>query len=302
MLTAEIDFEQVLGTVDQLSSDELDLLQMRITQSRQKKMPLALRGYPDEARELFAIPFDTYMAMSDDERDAIAFRAYKILDRWIDQELKARHAKWMLVSGGEILDASSKLIEYPAPEKLMAIGKKSGLIPFVFIYTPLIEESGWSAMSDSDYYPTLSITVGRFGAKKEEIILDGVTIEADFDTGSPELLLDYDQMVSNGVIGTIPIKQAHYRPHLGEFYPFHLRPIAVGITNDNGQTLTKDIGALFVRNWRQSPLCLVNPDREALAGRNLLLGFPLQVVLDGEKKTTQILGKKPASKKPQKRK
>jgi hypothetical protein len=302
MPVTEAGFEQILGTVDKLSSDELELLQERIAQSRRKKAPSTSRGYPDEARELFAIPFDKYLAMSDDERDAIAFRAYKILDRWIDHQLKARRAKWMLVCGGEILDASPKFIEYPAPEKLMTIGKDRGLIPFVFIYTPLIEESSWSDLQDSDYYPTLPMTVGRFGAKSEKIISDGVTIEADFDTGSPELLLDYDQMVSNGVIGAIPIKQAHHRPHLGEFYPCHLLPIAIGITDDNGQTLTKDIGALFVRNWRQSPLCLVNPSREALAGRNLLFEFPLRVVLDGEKKTTQIIGKKTVSKKPGKRK
>lgn len=232
MPVAELDFEQVLGTVDQLSSDELDLLQKRIAQSRQKKVSPTSRGYPEEAQELFAIPFAAYMAMSDDEREAVAFRAYMILDRWIEQELKARRAKWMLVSGGEILESSSKFNEYPSRAKLMQLGKERGRIPFVFIATPLIEESNWSALADSDYYPTLTLTAARFGANENMLTSDGVVIEADFDTGSFDLLLDYDQMISNDVI-----------------------------------------------------------DR-----------MPMQVVLDGETKTTEILAKKPAAKKPRKRK
>ncbi|MCI0690819.1 hypothetical protein L0337_02310 [candidate division KSB1 bacterium] len=201
------DLEQIFRTVEKLSPNELELLRERIERSaRQNKVDYRTRGYPDEAAELFAIPFDSYLAMSEDERAEIAFRAYRILDRWIDQELKDRQAKWMLVCGGEILEASPKLIEYPSAERLMALGKKHGLIPFVFIYKPLIEESNWSAMTDSDYYPTLPINVAKFGATEEKLLWEGVVIEADFDTGSPNLLLDYDQMVSNDVIA--PQKKA----------------------------------------------------------------------------------------------
>ena len=156
------DLEQIFRTVEKLSPNELKLLRERIERSaRQNKVDYRPRGYPDEAAELFAIPFDRYLAMSEDERAEIAFRAYRILDRWIDQELKARQAKWLLVCGGKILDASPKLIEYPSAKRLMALGKKHGLIPFVFIYKPLIEESNWSAMADSDYYPTLPINVAK---------------------------------------------------------------------------------------------------------------------------------------------
>lgn len=297
------DLEQIFRTVEKLSPNELELLRERIERSaRQNKVDYRTRGYPDEAAELFAIPFDSYLAMSEDERAEIAFRAYRILDRWIDEELKARHAQWMLVCGGEILESSPKLIEYPSREKLMALGKKYGVIPFVFIRTPLIEEARWSAISDSDHYPTLSMTVGRFGTTREELISNGVTIGADFDTGSPHLLFDYDQMVSNDVIDSMPIDQTHFQPHLGEFYRSHLLPIVVGVADHHGETMIKELGAFFVRNWRQSSLCWVNPNREALAGRNLLLEFPLKVELDGEKKTTKVIGKKTARQKSKKRK
>jgi hypothetical protein len=296
------DLEQVFRTVDQLSSEELELLRERIERTARKKPSSALRSYPEEAEELFKIPFEKYLALSEDERAAIAFRAYKILDSWIDEELEARQARWMLVCGGEILESSPKLIEYPAREKLMTIGKKSGLIPFVFVYKPLIEESNWSALPKLDYYPTLPLTIGRFGTSIEKLTSEGIVIEADFDTGSPDLLVDYDQMVSNDVIAAQPSDQEHFRPHLGEFYRYYLLPVVVGINDHHNRTVAKEFGAIFVRNWRQSPLCFVNSAREALAGRNLLLEFPLKVELDGEKKTTKVIGKKPASKKAKKRK
>jgi hypothetical protein len=217
-MTTEL--EQVFQTVDRLNDAELELLRRRIERSRSPKSLTHSRGYPEEAGELFAIPFDTYRVMSQDERDAVAFRAYKILDRWIDEELKKRHAKWMLVCGGEILESSPKFIEYPSSEKLIAVGQQRGMIPFVFIRTPLIEESRWSDLPELDYYPTLS----------------------------------------------------------------------------------KECGVVLVRNWRQSPLCFVNSVREALAGRNLLLEFPLKIELDGEKKTTKVIGKKSAGKKSKKSK
>jgi len=301
MPVMETDLEQLFKTVEKLDPDDLELLQKRIEQSRRQKTS-SPRGYPEEAAEFFAIPFEKYLSLSEDERDAVAFRAYKILDRWIDEELKARHSQWMLVCGGEILDSSPKLIEYPSADKLMAIGKQRGLIPFVFIRTPLIEESSWSVLPELDYYPTLPITVGRFGATVEKLTLEGVTIDADLDTGSPYIMLDYEQMVSNGVIGALPIKQAHYGQHLGEFYQSYLLPIAIGVTDEDGKTITTDCGAFLVRNWRQSPLCLTNPTREALVGRNVLIEFPLRIELDGEKKTTRVVSKRTGTKKSKKHK
>jgi hypothetical protein len=298
-MTTEL--EQVFQTVDRLNDAELELLRERIERSHPKKSLTHPRGYPEEAAELFAIPFETYRAMSQDERDAVAFRAYKTLDRWIDDELKKRHAKWMLVCGGEILESSPEFLEYPSSDKLIMIGKARGLIPFVFIYTPLIEESSWSALSGSDYYPTLPLIVGKFGTPAEKLASEGVTIQADFDTGSPDLLLDYDQMVSTGVVRAMPIEHAHYRPHLGEYDRAYLLPIVLGVNDHRGQTLTIEFGAILVRNWRQSPLCFVNPDREALAGRNLIHKFPLKVELDGEKKKTKVIGKKATSNKTKQR-
>jgi len=55
--------------------------------------------------------------------------------------------------------------------------------------------------------------------------------------------------------------------------------------------------AYCVRDWQKSSLCLVNPNRQALAGRNVLLKFPITVELNGEKKLTRVFGNKSRTKK-----
>jgi hypothetical protein len=95
---------------------------------------------PEAAADLFKLSFDDYLAMSDDERDAIALRAYQTLDAWIEAELKKRKAEWILVCGGQVIESSPTLRNYPPGEKIMQIGRQRGLVPFVFVKTPLIEE------------------------------------------------------------------------------------------------------------------------------------------------------------------
>lgn len=161
-------------------------------------------------------------------------------------------------------------------------------MPFVFVKTPLIEESSWSVMEKDDFYPTINLIMAAHDTSAEELSTKGLEVSADFDTGSPSLFINYDQMSAHQVVEAGPINQAHYSSHLGRAYKFHFRPLLIGIRSEEGQIAVRKITALCIRNWRASSLCLVNPNREALAGRNLLLDFPLQVVLDGEQKATRI--------------
>jgi len=44
----------------------------------------------------------------------------------------------------------------PEKNKLMALGKARGVVPFVFVKAPLIEEeSAWSVLPHADFYPAL---------------------------------------------------------------------------------------------------------------------------------------------------
>jgi hypothetical protein len=65
--------------------------------------------------------------------------------------------------------------------------------------------------------------------------------------------------------------------------------LLIGAWSEDGLVKAREFSALCVRDWRQSPLCLVNSDREALAGRNLLIEFPLRLELDGARRVTRLL-------------
>ena len=96
-------------------------------------------------------------------------------------------------------------------------------------------------------------------------------------------------MFSSNIIDYQPIDQAHFRSHLSQLYSFHVLPVVIGVTDEQGSIKIQDFHALCVHNWQNSPLCLVNPNREALAGRNLLLEFPSRVELDGRQQVTTTL-------------
>jgi hypothetical protein len=265
MSELQASLNQVLQSFDQLGARELAMLQERLDARRQHPAQL-----PDPKEEFFDLSFADYLSLSDEEQDEIVFRAYQILQPWIDNALEERDAEWMLVSGGEVLDSSPTLQNYPSRERLMQIGQERDRVPFVFIRTPLIEESGWSPLARDDFYPTIQLNVGAPSLAKNNLQAASLEIMADFDTGSPSFFVDYEQMLARQIVDSQPIDQAHWRPHLGQAYRMHVLPILVGISGENGITTKREISALCVRDWRQSPLCRINPNREALAGRNLL--------------------------------
>ncbi len=235
---------QVLRVLEEFSPQELAVIEERLAaRKRVSEQPL------DATADLFELPFDHYLAMSREERDAIALRAYQTLGTWIDAELKRLGAEWMLVCGGEVIESSPTLQNYPSREKLMQAGRQRGLVPFVFVREPLIEESGWSALAGDDFYPTIRLTVAA----------------------------DYQ-----------PVDLAHFRSHLGQAYRFHVLPLLIGVRSEDGMVAARELQVLCVLDWRQTPLCLVNTNREALAGRNLLIEFPLRLELDGAKRVTHV--------------
>jgi hypothetical protein len=172
----------MLQAIDLLGSRELAAIEERLAARKQ------INGSsPESLADVFAISFDEYMALPQEEREAIQLRADRTLQTWIDEQLQRHKARWMLVSGGEILETSSTMRNYPSREKLTQIGRQRGRIPFVFIADPLIEESAWSVLPDNDFYPAVHLTVAAPGTSAEQLPIQGLKINADFDTGSPDL-------------------------------------------------------------------------------------------------------------------
>ncbi len=206
-------FEAILESVGALSPAKLDALQARISRSRRKQTPAAQKT---SERSVFEIPYDEYLAFSDAEREALQWRVYHEYHKRYEAELKARRAQWMIVCGGKIVESSKTLDDFPTPEKLQAMGKECGFIPFVFVPKPLIEESTWSALDEDDFYPTLTFSVA--GKDQEE----STTVNADLDTGTPHLFVDYDQLLQADAVDFRPNAEAFIQQHLGEYYRFHI--------------------------------------------------------------------------------
>lgn len=284
MSELQTSLNQVLQSFDQLGARELAMIEERL--AARKRLPAPP---PSPAVDLFDFSFTDYLALSDNERNALSLRAYQTLQPWIDAALEEREAKWILVCGGEVLEFSPTLQNYPSRERLMQIGQERDRVPFVFISTPLIEESEWSSLAKNDFYPTIRLTVAAGGTVVDGLPAPSLEITADFDTGSPSFFVDYDQMLESQIVDFQPVDQAHWRPHLGQAYSLHILPILVGVSSENGMTAAREIATLCVRDWRQSPLCKINPNREALAGRNLLLEFPLRLELNGAERITRVM-------------
>jgi|GEM_PF-1654006 len=284
--------DEFLETLDDLSPEELERVEKRLASAREKKNGNApVPAAPPVSRDLFAISFDEYLAMSLEELYAIQISAYEKYSKWIAQELERHQARWILVCGKEVIESSPTLRNYPKSQKVETVGEQRGLMPFVFVRGPIIEESIWTVLPYNDSYPTLPIIVAAENEKPLNLKANGLAItDADLDTGSTDIMLDYDLVVDKGIIERQNVKQVHTHSHLGREFRYHTLPIWVGVITETDEMIAGVIDVLCVRDWAKSPLIASNHSRQALVGRNLLYELPLRIELDGRKRITQILG------------
>jgi len=286
--------EQFLDTFDTLSSEDLERVEKRLASAREKKNGNAriLASPPTPvARDLFAISFNEYLAMLQAEREAIDILAYKRYSNCIEQELNRHDARWILVCGGKVIESGPTLRSYPRSQKLQAVGEQYGLTPFVFLRGPMIEESIWAVLPYNDSYPSLPIIVAAENDNPLNLKAKGMVIDdADLDTGSTDVLLDYEQLLENGIITNQVIEKLHVHSHLNREFHYYSRWVRIGVITETDEIISGVIEVLCVRDWKKSPLRVVNKSRQALVGRKLLYELPLRIALDGRKRTTEILG------------
>lgn len=89
----------------------------------------------------FAMPFEEYDKLSEVEQDEISWQAFSLKKPWIDEQLDKYHAEWIVVIGGKVEAFSSTLDDVPMKNAIRKMGMETGLVPFLFIREPLIEES-----------------------------------------------------------------------------------------------------------------------------------------------------------------
>lgn len=218
-----------------------------------------------------------YLALSDDEKDRIQMEAYEANRAWMRRKMDDLRAEWLIIVNGEIVKSSPTFDDYPSETPMNELAEQYQGVPVIFVRSPLIEESAWVALRQGDAYPTLAMDI------------DAQKVVADFDTGAPYTLLDHEWLGICGVSGR-GFGVAHHGEHLGAAYRYRLLPVELTLRGEDGRTATRTILARSVSDWRSSPWCspAINPNRNALAGRDLLRQFGATVELDGAARTTRV--------------
>lgn len=240
----------------------------------------------DDPDGITEISFEQYLTLSIEQRHSLTLELQKRNWHAIQSELQKRNAQWMLVCGGKVLKSSSSLAKIPSDKEIKEIGYQHNKVPLVFVRNPLIEEATWSSLPNDDWYPTLPVYFGRVQWDDEQLVQHGLFMIGDFDTGAPSILANYDSLIQEQILDLSLIRNPFLGRHLGSTYAFSISELRVGVADEDGNVKSTPIQCRCVMDWEISPICYVNPQRQALIGRNILLRLTLQVNLDGAKKST----------------
>ena len=240
--------------------------------------------YMSQKFDPFIIRFDDYMNMSSEQVTKLQNRIQKENKIWIEQKLAEKKVKWMVVCNPErvIIKCSNRLDDYPTKEELQKMGQHFNRIPYVFFKTPKLEEIKWrQGLDETDYYPVIEFYLIR--DKKS------IKYSTDFDTGCEHTLFDAREMEKHNLINRFdhldfPKRADHYDKE----YHYCIKTVIIKIMDEEKREIAKDMNCFVVQNWRNSPFGDIKSSRIGIVGRDILQRFPVQILLDGKKKTTKI--------------
>lgn len=86
--------------------------------------------------EPFAVSYETYGAMTAEEKLDLQGRAWNLHGAGITRELNARAAAWLVQVGDTIAGSGDSLDSFPTDAQLAALGAQHDLVPFVFTRPP----------------------------------------------------------------------------------------------------------------------------------------------------------------------
>jgi hypothetical protein len=131
-----------------------------------------------------------------------------------------------------------------------------------------------------DHYPAIEVTLsGTSGS---------LTLDADLDTGAWELFADLALLVSAGVIQVLPSDPRIPSAHLGRGFDFTPYSLWIEITDEAGTSHRVSKTAVCVHGWTHSPFVQINPLRQALLRRGVLLDLKPEVHLKFQDRSTEV--------------
>ncbi len=225
-----------------------------------------------------ALSLAEYLSRSSAERALVFERAATLLRDRVESELARRGATWLVFVDGHVVLSSNDRDSLPSMDEVLALGRASDRVPFLF-EAPLIEElassSDWSAVESGirgDRYPTIPL----------EIM--GLACIADLDTGSHGTFLDD----SFGASTSRDDALWFIGHHLGRQFYWSPDSVRVRVRLGDGSERDAPLPIRRVRSWASSPFVRLNPLRRMLAGRDLLRGLHLALDLRAAEAATTL--------------
>jgi CheY-like chemotaxis protein len=227
----------------------------------------------------FCVSFRSYLNLDDKASQQIRRRAWAMKKAWFLKQVEEQGWVWAVLCGSEIVKTSLSGDPVPTEEELIAYGDKYDRIPFLFVRPPIVEESTWASTGrkqlngTDDYYPTISCSVEAIPGNPESLL-------GDFDTGAIVTCIS-SEVVPIGVLD--PLQDSK---HLEEEYEFTMKRIKFMLQDEQNQRASIQLPVYVIQDWRTSPFVKVNPQRQMLAGRDILNNLRLRVILDSVQRKT----------------
>jgi len=231
------------------------------------------------------------------ERGMLKMRLKERNQQWLQENFAARRAAWLVVIDGKIIASGRSLRNQPMQPQILKICRRTGKFPFVFINDDFlaIEEnaSTWhTTTTPKDFYPTVPITFSSDSG--------AVQIVGDFDTGSAHIFANYDFLIAQNVIQPQAGDDTGVSRHLSRSFLYVTKFLRFTLSAKSDLPRAAEAKVYCVLDWHASPFVNINPNRTALIGRDMMLELKPRVLLDFDKRQTEIVTAKktaPARKK-----
>jgi hypothetical protein len=250
---------------------------------------------PQLAQEKFAshnITLAEYEALSRVEKRRYHDEAEKLNERWVENQLDRLQAKWIMVVEGQVVLHGATLDDYPDDEDFLALCKKTGWYPFLFVSSRVfaIEEHAtlWHQTNEPrDDYPAVAIAITGNDNRFET--------EADFDSGAVDSYCPLELLVANGLVKIFANDRERTSKHLSRPFVYFFKRVWLELSDGNGASRRWQTTMICVDDWQSSPFTTINPARTFLLGRGVLFKLRPRLILDFDARLTEIEFKEAAS-------
>jgi hypothetical protein len=227
--------------------------------------------------EFRSLPFETFKRLQE--------RAFELARPAIEESFRTG-CTHVAVAGGEVVQRQADPGGF-APEQIESLIEEHGKPVYAFSRPDLVEESKWTHVGGTDYYPTVRLWVGHTEWTDSKVFKEGKSLDVDFDTGNPDMTV-FDEEGLSGVFKTPPVYAYEMGVHLEKAYHYFSERARLGLKDghDNLRVITSDIR--LVHDWRISPWVLASPLRSGFVGRHLIFGASFRAILDPSARQTEL--------------